>query len=425
MAKATKTIIKRLDSRKPEWFQETQQLFNQVAAFYFEVIQAHERVLEQKNKESLRVLEIITVTTKDNPDPIMPLPYEVPAMFRRAAINAALGSARSFYTTLRKYHTKKAQREAKGKKYNRRPPVPPREWNRHTTFYQGMMKGLGEDRILLKLYTGSSWAWVKFEMQGRGIPEGWNTGCPQAIVHKNIIHLHFPVETKIDKPQKVAKQVENPELRICAVDLNLGDRQAVGAILKSDGTEIARRFWKGGDFLQRRRNRLLGKVAVHRSEYGEILPEDVLDNVRLWDKVRNIEDYEAHRLSRRIVEFAQEYGATVIVFEHLVNLKPEKGRYSKRSNTKRAYWLKGRLFKYTRYKAWEKGIITSRVNPRNTSKLCSECGVEVYRHNEGEIPKEYRMGAPLFTCTNGHRGNADLNASRNIGAKLFARYKAC
>jgi transposase len=33
------------------------------------------------------------------------------------------------------------------------------------------------------------------------------------------------------------------------------------------------------------------------------------------------------------------------------------------------------------------------------------------------------MGAPLFTCPNGHRGNADLNAARNIGQKFFARYK--
>jgi hypothetical protein len=35
---------------------------------------------------------------------------------------------------------------------------------------------------------------------------------------------------------------------------------------------------------------------------------------------------------------------------------------------------------------------------------------------------EYRPGAPLFTCPNGHNGNADLNASDNIGQRFFARY---
>lgn len=74
MATATKTILKRLNLRKPEWFLETQRLFNQVVAFYFEVIQAHEGVLELKNKEALTVLERITVKTKDNTDPAMPLP---------------------------------------------------------------------------------------------------------------------------------------------------------------------------------------------------------------------------------------------------------------------------------------------------------------------------------------------------------------
>ena len=149
MTKATKTILKRLNLRKPEWFLETQKLFNQVAAFYFEVIQAHGKVLSLKNKDALTALERLTMKTKNNTDPAMPLPYDVPAMFRRAAINAALGSARSFYTTLHRYHTKKEKMEAKGKKYNRRPPVPPRESNRNVVFYQGMLKKLNSNFTFL------------------------------------------------------------------------------------------------------------------------------------------------------------------------------------------------------------------------------------------------------------------------------------
>ncbi|MEW6663578.1 MAG: transposase [Bacillota bacterium] len=144
----------------------------------------------------------------------------------------------------------------------------------------------------------------------------------------------------------------------------------------------------------------------------------------MWNKLRNIDDYEAHRVSRRIVEFALEHGASIIVFEHLGKFKPEKGKYSRRANSKRSYWLRGRIFHYTRYKAWEYGIITSRVSPRNTSKLCASCGAEVARHGEKDKPEGYRPGAPLFTCKCGNRGNADLNAARNIAKKFFSRYAA-
>lgn len=99
MAKATTTIRQTLN-HKPEygaWFAANQTLFNQVAAFYFQVIQAHELVLELGNQEAMGALEKLTHATKKNPHPVMPLSQvaeEIPAMFRRAAISAALGSAR-------------------------------------------------------------------------------------------------------------------------------------------------------------------------------------------------------------------------------------------------------------------------------------------------------------------------------------------
>ena len=109
MAKATKTIKQPLGYKAAHacWFAATKTLFNQVAAFYFEVIQAHPGTLDLSSKEALTALEKLTHTTKDNPRPVMPLASviaaDIPAMFRRAAIHAALGSARSFYTHLEKW----------------------------------------------------------------------------------------------------------------------------------------------------------------------------------------------------------------------------------------------------------------------------------------------------------------------------------
>src|SRR6266700_3342292 len=74
MAKAT-TTIRQVLTHQPEhraWFAATQALFNRVAAFYFEVIQAHEGILDLSNKEALTALEKLTHTTQKNPTPVMP-----------------------------------------------------------------------------------------------------------------------------------------------------------------------------------------------------------------------------------------------------------------------------------------------------------------------------------------------------------------
>src|SRR2546426_2792821 len=131
MAKATTTIKQVLNSQPQhaDWFAINQALFNQVAAFYFQVIQSHAGILDLSNQEALTALEKLTHTTHQNPHPIISLEdiqEDIPALFRRAAIHAALGSARSFYSHLQKWRKRKEKAGAKGKKFHERPPVPPR-----------------------------------------------------------------------------------------------------------------------------------------------------------------------------------------------------------------------------------------------------------------------------------------------------------
>lgn len=98
-------------------------------------------VFDLSNQEALTALEKLTHTTELNPHPVMPLTdigEDIPAMFRRAAINAALGSARSFYAYLEKWRKRKEKAESRGKKFKERPPVPPRAWNKSATLYAEM-----------------------------------------------------------------------------------------------------------------------------------------------------------------------------------------------------------------------------------------------------------------------------------------------
>jgi putative transposase len=74
---------------------------------------------------------------------------------------------------------------------------------------------------------------------------------------------------------------------------------------------------------------------------------------------------------RRIVDFARAHRATILTFEHLGHFKAQKGTYSRQGNEKRSYWLGVKIFKDSKYKAWNEGIVTSRVNPRKyQSWLC-------------------------------------------------------
>jgi IS605 OrfB family transposase len=246
--------------------------------------------------------------------------------------------------------------------------------------------------------------------------------CPKTVIKGNRIFLHIPILKLFKSPQKVENQVKDDNFRLCSVDLNIGENLAVCTILDGDGTQLGSKFIKGGSNLQSRRKCRLGRVARNRRRTG-IIAKGEQDNKQLWVDIQNINEYEAHRISRRIVDYALANNATVIVFEHLGHFKLQKGKYSKRGNEKRSYWLRGKIFKFTKYKAWSEQLITCRVNPRNTSRDCACCGNKVARYGENEPPTDYRPGAPLFTCSQcGSKGNADLNAARNIGLRLLKRY---
>ena len=432
MAKATTTIKQSLNYQPQHtaWFVANQALFNRVVAFYFEAIQAHEALLDLPNKEALTALEKLTHATKKHPSPILPLTQiapDVPAMFRRAAINAALGSARAFFSSLNTWRARKEKAEAsksrKGKKkpFSRRPPVPPRSWNKSVPMYAGMWKERSGSSIVLKVWTGTCWSWVKVRTLGRDLPKGFERQSPALVRRGQKWWLHTPIEKTFSRPAPIAEQLTKIETKICSVDLNLGEQLAVCTVQTVEGTILATRFIGGGRRVAGFRKKLLGRTARNRAKTG-LIAENEQDNADLWRKIRNADEYLAHLVSARLVQFAAEQGASILVFEHLGSLKPQKGKYSHRGNVKRAFWMKGRIFTYAKYKAYQAGILTSRVNPRNTSRECHRCHALIIRYAEGKPIEGYTPGTPLCLCQACQmRGNADRNASLVVGQRLVLR----
>jgi transposase len=392
-------------------------------------------VIDLPAKEALTVLERLTHATAGHPQPVMPLDEvagQVPAYFRRAAIHAALGAMRGFQTHLARWRRAKA--EARGKSCRMRPPVPPREWHRSVVLYAGLWKDATAGRITLKLYDGQTWRWVRFRHGGRAIPDGWERGSPQLVRHGTRWWLHVPIRQTMLCPQTAATQLAHPaadadpQPLLCAVDLNLNDALAVCTLQRADGTVVASRFVRGGDALHGRRKSLLGRIARNRRLTG-IIAEGETDNVALWTKVGHLDEETAHRLSRRIVDFAHRHGASILVFEHLGSFQPERAKYSRRANAKRSYWLRGKVVHDSRYKAWNVGIVTCRVSPWKTSQQCAHCArlgrqVDVARYGAGRPRAGYQPGAPLVWCAVCQKeDNADFNASWNIGQRLVRRYR--
>jgi transposase len=431
MSHVSKTIRQQLGYR-PEiagWFEETQALFNRVAAFYFDLIESHPEVLYMEGNRSADALEHLSHRTKTNPNPPTPLAAVVdnlPALMRRAAIHAALGAALAYHSNLSRWNKEKVRALARGEKFKKRPPAPPGPWNKSVTFYTGMWKERTATGILLKLWSGTSWCWVKVRIEGRELPADWEVKSPQVVRRGKRWWLHTFLEKDISNPGTVEEQLmgRHDDVRVCAVKLNASDDLAVCTIQTREGTALATRFIRGGRRLNGLRKSSLGRIVRRRADTG-LIAQDQPDNARLWARLRNLDEQTAHRVSRRIVEFAHAHGATLLVFEHLIPYHPKKGSFSQRGNEKRACWLRSKIFHYSRYKAWAEGIITCRVSPRDTIRECARCHAQVNRYGQGQATSSYTPGAALVLCPSCcMRGNADRNASLNIGQKFFARYQS-
>jgi len=121
----------------------------------------------------------------------------------------------------------------------------------------------------------------------------------------------------------------------------------------------------------------------------------------------NFRRNENHRISKRLVDKAKAT-ASVIVFEDLKGIR-ERVTVRGRQRAKHSGWAFRQLQTFTLYKAKLAGVPVVFIDPRNTSRTCSECG---------HCDKRNRKSQSEFVCLHcGYSQNADLNAARTIRAK--------
>ena len=115
-----------------------------------------------------------------------------------------------------------------------------------------------------------------------------------------------------------------------------------------------------------------------------------------------------HNISRKIVKTALA-ARQAIALGNLTGIRERASGYSATMRWLMGGWSFAQLHTFITYKAAEAGIAVTLVDPRNTSRTCSQCG-----HCE----RANRKSQAKFLCLQcGFQINADENAARNIAVK--------
>ncbi|MCD6484118.1 MAG: transposase [Candidatus Odinarchaeota archaeon] len=223
----------------------------------------------------------------------------------------------------------------------------------------------------------------------------YKIGAVQLVERDEWYYFVVPIKKNIAIPKKDV---------VIGVDIGLRHQAAI-TVLHRDGKISDVEFLKYRKLLDRIRY-LWKKIDYLKS----ILPDGQRSSKqirRLWRKIREINSWIAHNVSKRIVEVAEENNG-MIALEDLRWSRPRKGTRRRDMNRKLANWIHGKIAEYTLYKANWKGIYVKFVNAKDTSRRCHICGAV-----------GYRKGAIFSCCEHSYTSNADFNASVNIGFRAM------
>lgn len=207
------------------------------------------------------------------------------------------------------------------------------------------------------------------------------------IIKKDLAFLHIQVKT----PKISSTKQEN--IKVLGID-----RGVLNVASCSDNTF----------FNSKKMRNVKGKIQHLKSKLQHLGTRSAKRKLRKVSGrerrfVRNLN----HIISKRIVNKP----FSIFAVERL-NTKKEK-RNSNQFNKNLGNWNPNQLTTFLKYKAEEQGKTVIEVNPKNTSKMCSQCGY---------IDKANRKNS-TFKCKNcGFELNADLNASRNIAILGMSEY---
>lgn len=149
--------------------------------------------------------------------------------------------------------------------------------------------------------------------------------------------------------------------------------------------------------------------VTSRSGHGH--KRKLLPTERLQGRINNAYRTLNHQFTAAVIGFARNHGAGTIQIEDLSGLKEElTGTFIG------ARWKYNQLQQFLKYKAEEAGILLREINPKYTSRRCSECGFINIDFDRNYRDKSSSGGKVAeFVCPKcDYKADPDYNAARNI-----------
>ena len=205
--------------RHTEWFHQTQDLYNEILLFYYQLYLETFTDEQPGTQEALRILEKLTIVGRDKQPVPNPLPWKkVPLYFRRAAINTATAAAKS-------YLARDKQEQPTG------------AFTESVTFYKGMYRDFQGNTISLKLWDGEGWQWSRLRLRGNTVPEEGQMMSPALVLKKDHAELHIPWKVPVTDGRSARERI-TAENKICSTIFTGQDACAVCCILDSENERV-------------------------------------------------------------------------------------------------------------------------------------------------------------------------------------------
>ena len=256
--------------RHTEWFHQTQDLYNEILLFYYQLYLEIFTDEQPGTQEALRILEKLTIVGRDKQPVPNPLPWKKgPLYFRRAAINTATAAAKS-------YLAREEQEQ------------PTEAFTESVTFYKGMYRDFQQNTISLKLWDGEEWQWSRLRLRGNTVPEEGQMMSPALVLKKDHAELHIPWKIPVADGRGARERI-TAENKICSTIFTGQDAYTVCCILDSSGKRESSFYIKGGREYANASRQIYDRIK--RSEDVQGGGGNVKVNYRYWKKLKNLHEH--------------------------------------------------------------------------------------------------------------------------------------
>lgn len=215
-------------------------------------------------------------------------------------------------------------------------------------------------------------------------------------------YLSLQVATETDQPSKTGAVVD--------LDVGIADLAISSDGIKY-GTFNAKWSEKQATTWQRKysKRRHQATIAVHQWNHNHKISEMQVTDYHNWQRARQMKAPYQQKIANKRKDYLHKITTNlvkhydVIVIEDLKAKNLQRNHHLAKSIANASWYLFRQMLEYKC--AWY-GKKLIKVNPKNTSRICSKCG-----YNSGEKPLEIRA----WTCPKCHTWHdRDINAAINI-----------